>query len=77
MLKIITRGDNMRISRKKLANAMIDLDLNVTRLAEMSGLTRCTISSIRGGKSCNETTAQKIADALGVKIEEIIEESKR
>lgn len=56
---------------------MIDLDLNVTRLAEMSGLTRCTISSIRGGKSCNETTAQKIADALGVKIEEIIEESKR
>ncbi|MGI5852606.1 MAG: helix-turn-helix domain-containing protein [Caldicoprobacterales bacterium] len=63
----------MRIDRKKLAVKMIDKDLNVIQLSELSGLSRATISNVRCGKSCSKETVRKIAKALEVEIEDLIE----
>ncbi len=63
----------MRLSRKKLACAMIDADLNAKQLAEKAGVSRVTACSIKNGKSCSYDTAVKLAEALGVDVTEIIE----
>ena len=43
-------------------------------LATESGVTRNTVNAICNGKSCSTKTARKIADALGVKLEEITQQ---
>jgi len=63
----------MRINRKNLAAAMIDREINVSQLSEQSGVSRATLAAIRAGKSCAESTAQKIAEALGVNLESLID----
>lgn len=63
----------MRIDRIKLVTELAKRDMTQKRLAELSGVSRATINSIRGGKSCSDEVWQKIADALGVKAEEIME----
>lgn len=63
----------MRIDRIKLVTELAKRDMTQKRLAELSGVSRATINSIRGGKSCSDEVGQKIADALGVKAEEIME----
>jgi len=55
----------MRICREALAVAMVRLDLNVKRLAELSGVSRGTITSVKTGKSCSRDTAEKLAAVLG------------
>lgn len=78
--KLITRtflnwkGDNyMRIDRVKLVTELAKRDMTQKRLAELSGVSRATVNSIRGGKSCSDEVGQKIAKALGVDVTEIIE----
>lgn len=66
-------GEEMRIDRKKLILAMLEKNHNVLQLAKASGISRVTISSIRSGKSCSPVTAKKIAAALNVPIENLIE----
>lgn len=61
----------MRINREKLAAAMVRHDLNVKRLAEKSGVSKITVSAVKGGKSCSADTANKLAAVLG---RDIIEE---
>jgi DNA-binding XRE family transcriptional regulator len=63
----------MRIDRVKLVTELAKRDMTQKRLAELSGVSRATINYIRGGKSCSDEVGQKIADALGVKVERIIE----
>ena len=63
----------MRIDRIKLAAAMIHADLNVKTLAERAGLSRVTVTSIKTGKSCSQTTAEKLAAGLGVAVSDIAE----
>ncbi len=58
----------MRINREALAVAMIRKDLNVNRLAERAGLSRITVTAVRTGKNCSETTAQKLVAVLGPQI---------
>ena len=58
----------MRIDRKKLAVKMIDKDLNVIQLSELSGLSRATISNVRCGKSCSKETVRKIAKHWKLKL---------
>lgn len=41
-------------------------DMTQKRLAELSGVSRQTITYIRCGKSCTDEVGQKIADALSV-----------
>ncbi len=55
----------MRIDRVRVVTEMARKDLTVKRLAEMSGLSRLTVSSIKNGKSCSKETAEKLAAILG------------
>ena len=64
----------MRIDRVKFVAAMARADLNVKRLAELSGLSRGTITSVKTGKSCSKDTADKLAAGLGVPVAEIVGE---
>lgn len=63
----------MRIDRIKLVTELAKRDMTQKRLAELSGVSRATINSIRGGKSCSDAVGQKIADALGINVEKIME----
>ena len=58
----------MRIDRVALAAEMARKDINQKRLAELSGVSRATLSAIRGGKACSPDTARKLAQVLGNKI---------
>lgn len=58
----------MRVDRVKLAAALARQDLNCKRLGELTGLSRCTITAVRTGKSCSKDTADKLARVLGQDI---------
>lgn len=58
----------MRIDRVKIAAAMARLDINGIRLAEKAGVSRCTVTAVRTGKSCSKATAEKLAAVLGPDI---------
>ena len=64
----------MRINRVRLIAKMAELDISVNSLVEKSGLSRCTVSAVRAGKTCSTKTASKIATALGVDVAEITKE---
>lgn len=63
----------MRIDRVKLITEMARQNLTQLRLAELSGISRMTISGIQNGRSCSGRTAVKIADALHVSLETLLE----
>ena len=63
----------MRIDKIKLIVAMANKNITQSQLAEKGGISRNTISNIRCGKSCSGNTAIKIAKALNVSIDELIE----
>ena len=63
----------MRINRKTLVCLMLEKDMNINQLAEKSGISRGTISSIKSGKSCTDSTVGKIAKALNVPVEQLID----
>lgn len=67
----------MRIDRARLAAAMIRADLNGKQLGKKAGVSRVTVSSIRRGSSCAEATVYKLARALGVAPEELLEEGSK
>ena len=58
----------MRIDRVAFAAALARRDINQKRLAELSGVSRVTITAVKGGKSCSEDTARKLAAVLGPEI---------
>lgn len=65
--------EKMRIDRIKLCALLASKDWTSVKLAQTSGLSRQTISQIKNGKRCYEETAHKIANALGVALEELLE----
>lgn len=67
----------MRIDRVKLITEMARQNVKVKDLATKAGVSRMTITAIRGGKSCNQNTALHVARALGVDVAEIMEEAKQ
>ncbi len=67
----------MRIDRVKFATELARADLNIKQLAERAGLSRVTITSVKGGKSCSKTTAEKLAAGLGINIRDIVSEIDR
>lgn len=46
--------------------------LRMQDVAERAGLDKSTLSTIANGRRCKETTAEKIANALGVPISRIV-----
>ena len=63
----------MRIDRVKLVSELKRQELTQKRLAEISGVSRATINYIKSGKSCSEEIGKKIAKALNVPIENLLE----
>ena len=63
----------MRIDRLKFVAELTKQDLTLIELSKRSGVNRVTLSNIKCGKSCREDIAQKVAKALNVKVEELIE----
>lgn len=55
----------MRIDRVAFAAALARADLTCKQLAERSGVSRVTITSVKSGKSCSKETAEKLAAVLG------------
>ena len=64
----------MRIDRIKLVTEMARSEIKLYELAEKSGLTRATITAIKGGKSCKEETAIKLAAGLGIPLANLLQE---
>ena len=60
----------MRIDRVAFAAALARRDINQKRLAELSGVSRVTITAVKNGKTCSEDTARKLAAVLGPEIME-------
>ena len=65
----------MRIDKMKVAIEMVKQSLTQGMLAEKSGMSRGNLSTILNGRSCQEVTAIKIANGLGVNVTEIIKEA--
>jgi DNA-binding Xre family transcriptional regulator len=64
----------MRIDRIKLIAEMARQDININDLSEKACISRCTLSALRGGKSCTENTVKRVAAALGVTVESLMEQ---
>lgn len=58
----------MRIDRVKFATALARKDIKVFQLAELAGVSRATVTSVKSGKSCSSNTAEKLAAVLGPEI---------
>lgn len=63
----------MRLDRVKLIAEMARQGISAKELAVKSGVSRCTITSMRCGKSCSTNSATCIARALGMDVEELME----
>ena len=63
----------MRIDRIKLVAELTRRDMTQSKLAELAGVSRATINYIIGGKSCSDEVGIKIAGALGIPVDKLIE----
>ena len=59
----------MRIDRAVFAAALATSDMTIAQLSQMTGISRVTISSVKGGKSCSRRTYEKLLAVLGPQIE--------
>lgn len=66
-------GEGLRIDRKKMVLAMMDVDVNTKQLAEKAQVARATVSAVKNGRSCSEQTAIRIAAALQIDLKKIVE----
>ena len=67
----------MRIDRVKLVAEMVRHDMTVQELSEKATVSRATICAMRGGKSCNANSIRRVAAALGVPAESLLEDSRK
>lgn len=67
----------MRIDRIKLISEMAIQGIKVGELSEKAGVSRVTISAMRSGKSCTKNSAIHVARALGVDVEELLEQPRK
>lgn len=58
----------MRINRIEFAAALARENLSIKKLAEKTGLARCTITNVKSGKSCSRSTAKALVAILGEQI---------
>ena len=64
----------MRIDRIKLVAELARRDMTQGKLAELAGVSRATINYIKSGKSCSDEGGNKIAGALNMPVEELLED---
>lgn len=63
----------MRIDRIKLVAELARRDMTQTQLAEKAGVSRVTVNGIKAGRTCSDAVGTKIAAALNVPIEKLLE----
>lgn len=63
----------MRIDRLKLRTELAKRAMTQVKLAELAGVSRATVGYIAGGKSCSDIVGMKIAKALEMPIEKLLE----
>ena len=63
----------MRVDRYKLSLELMKRDMTQKQLADMCGLSRATINGVSCGRSCSGKTGYKIAQALGVELNNLLE----
>lgn len=66
----------MRIDRIKLKMELARREMKRSELAELAGVSKGTVTGVASGRSCNEATAHKLAKALKMPLEELIEEQR-
>lgn len=66
----------MRIDRVKLIAEMARQDIGVAELSQKATVSRATVTALRGGKSCNANSILRVAAALGVTVESLLEDGK-
>lgn len=64
----------MKINVFKMQILMGERGLTIKKLAELSGVSRQTISRIISGKGCTPQVAYKIATALDQELSQIVKE---
>ena len=64
----------MRISKEKMDIILAKKGITATECATLAGVSRQTITYVRRAGTCSPLTAGKVAKALGVDVEEIMEE---
>ena len=64
----------VRIDRVKLIAEMARKDIRIQELSEKAAVSRATITALRGGKSFNANSVRRVASALGVPMESLMEE---
>lgn len=65
----------MRIDRVKFVTALMHSDMTIMQLSAVSGVSRCTLSAIKSGKSCSKQTVERVAKALGLRPDDLKEVS--
>lgn len=63
----------MNISGTKLELMTAANGLNFSKLSELSGISRQSISTIKTRGTCSAKSLVKLANALGVNVEELLE----
>lgn len=61
----------MRVDRIRFVAEITKRDLTQKKLAEISGVSRATVNSIKNGKTCSKVVAEKIAKALNIPLGEL------
>lgn len=64
----------MRIDRIKLVSELTRQEMTQKRLAELAGISRASVNYIKAGKSCSDEVGRKIANALKVPLETLLED---
>lgn len=63
----------MRINRIKLISELTKRDMSQIELSKLAGVSRVTIGNIKAGKSCSDKVGEKIAAALQIPIDQLLE----
>lgn len=63
----------MRLDKRKIQLLMAEMEMSQQMLALKSNVSRQTISAVMNGRNCKPELLGKIAKALNVKPEEIVE----
>lgn len=63
----------MKLDKRAVRIAIVANDMTQEEFAKCIDVSRSTINGICNGRSCSDATAYKIATALGVDIEKLIE----
>ena len=65
--------ETMALSYKRLWKLLIDKGLNKNELHKITGLSQSTIAKLTKGENVNTDVLERICQALGCQIEDIVE----